>query len=71
MIRALFLSLVLGFTAFGSVAAHGAAEPEQATWEILSWGRTIMTWRVSADGEGEARAVPGLSGSVADAEATV
>jgi hypothetical protein len=52
-------------------AAPAAGGPEQASWEILYWGRRIVTWRVSAGGEGEARRVAGLEGSVEDPNATV
>jgi hypothetical protein len=65
----------LFFVALASVAPStvtaAAAGPEQASWEILYWGRRVFTWRVSASGEGEARGVAGLQGSVEDPNATV
>jgi hypothetical protein len=54
-----------------ATAPAAAAGPEQASWEILYWGRRVFTWRVSANGEGEVRRVPGLQGSVDDPNATV
>jgi hypothetical protein len=69
MIGPLFFLVMASSAPPTSPAAAGG--PEQASWEILYWGRRIFTWRVGANGDGEVRGVPGLASSVDDPNATV